>query len=432
MKKRFLYILPVALTLTVMLPGPEGLHAQSLSTSPYSRFGIGDLLNRSTGRGQAMGGLSCGLRSGTNLNLLNPASLSGIDTLNFIFEMAGFDKVTQLATTDLQKTANNLGLSHLALGFPVTRWWKASIGVMPVSNVGYNMTATELSPVMGTVKYNFAGTGGVSNFFLSNAISPVKWLSLGASFSYLFGPISHTRTLEIPADSNYFSTKSVQTAVIGDINLSYGAQVHFPIKKEYFITLGGTFQNTTNLHAGSRTTLIQYGTGLTDTLLYNENADNSVVIPMGWGAGFTFGKKNKFIAGFDYRTQNWSESTFLGTKDSMANSRDFIVGAEYLPNLYSLTHYLQRVRYRAGFRYSESYLQLKGSQLTEIGITFGAGFPILDRVRRAGKPAESSLNVIFEIGKRGTVKNDLIREAYGSLTLQLSLHDYWFLKPKYD
>jgi hypothetical protein len=113
----------------------------------------------------------------------------------------------------------------------------------------------------------------------------------------------------------------------------------------------------------------------------------------------------------------------------MANSRDFIAGLEYIPNIYSLTRYLDRVRYRAGFRYSESYLQLKGSQLTEIGITFGAGFPILDRIRRN---TQSSFNVIVELGKRGTVKNDLIREAYGTLTLQLSLHDYWFLKPKYD
>jgi hypothetical protein len=113
----------------------------------------------------------------------------------------------------------------------------------------------------------------------------------------------------------------------------------------------------------------------------------------------------------------------------MANSHDYIVGLEYIPNAYSLTRYLSRVKYRAGFRYSESYLQLRGSQLTDIGITFGAGFPIMDRIRRN---TQSSLNVIFELGRRGTVKNDLIRETFGSLTLQLSLHDYWFQKTKYD
>ena len=53
----------------------------------------------------------------------------------------------------------------------------------------------------------------------------------------------------------------------------------------------------------------------------------------------------------------------------------------------------------------------------------------MDRIRRN---TQSSLNVIFELGRRGTVKNDLIRETFGSLTLQLSLHDYWFQKTKYD
>ncbi len=429
MKKRFLNILPLVLVALLLLPGLNILSAQNLSTSPYSRFGIGDIINRSTGRGQAMGGLSCGLRSPTTLNLLNPASLSAIDTVSFVFEMAGFDRVTQLATTDLQKTVNNMGISYLAMGFPVAKWWKASMGVLPLSNVGYSMTATETNPVMGNVQYNFQGSGGISQFFISSAISPIPYVSLGATFSYVFGPINHSRSLVIPADSLYFSTKSVQTAVVGDINFSYGAQVNIPIKKDYFLTFGGTFQGTSNLKAESRTTLISYGTGLTDTLLYEVNPDNSVILPMGWASGFTFGKKNKFTAGFDYRTQNWSESRFLGTRDSMANSRDFIVGLEYIPNAFSLTKYLQRVRYRAGVRYSESYLQLRGSQLTDIGITFGAGFPILDRTRQG---LASTFNVIVEVGKRGTVDNNLIRETFGSLTLQLSMHDYWFGKRKYD
>jgi len=429
MKKRLMNILRLVLIALLLLPGLENLPAQNLSTSPYSRFGIGDMVNRSTGRSQTMGGLSCGLRSGTNLNLLNPASLNGIDSLNFVFEVAGFEKVTHFATTNLEKTVNNMGFSYLAMGFPVTKWWKAGLGILPVSNVGYSMTASESNPVMGTVKYNFQGSGGVSQFFMSSAVSPVPYLSLGATFSYIFGPISHSRSLIIPADSLYFSTRSVQTAIIGDINLSYGAQVNIPVNKNNFLTLGGTFQGKGNLRAQSRTTLISFGTGLTDTLVYTENPNNSVILPMGWAAGFTFGRKNKFTAGFDYRTQNWSESEFLGTKDSLANSHDYIVGFEYIPNAFSLTRPLQRVRYRAGFRYSQSFLQLRGSQLADVGITFGAGFPILDRTRSG---AQSSLNVILELGKRGTVKNDLIRETFGSLTLQLSLHDYWFRKRMYD
>jgi hypothetical protein len=413
--------------------------AQNLTSSPYSRFGIGDLLNRSTGRGQAMGGLSCGLPSSKNLNLLNPASLAGMDTMNFILELGGYDKITDLRTTGLHKTLNNVGVSYLAMAFPVTKWWKAGVGVMPFSNVAYNFSVSEKNALMGNVISRFAGTGGTSQFLISQAVTPVKFrynkkidpvsLSVGLNFTYLFGPISHTRSLEIPADSLYFSTYSKRTAILGDIDLSYGAQLHIPLPGNYFFTAGGIYRSSSDIRTESRTLVTSTGTGFIDTLLYDEDPDNSVVLPQGWGAGFTFGKTNKFTAGVEYRIQDWSKASFVGQPDSMATSRDFIAGVEYTPNLNSLTSYLQKVRYRAGFRYSETYLQLNGYQLNEFGITFGAGFPIQDRIRRG---TQSSLNVTLELGKRGTVSNELIREMYGILTLQLTLHDRWFEKRYYD
>lgn len=422
----------LALTALICALGTGLAYGQNLTTSPYSRYGIGDVLSRSTGQGQAMGGLSCGLRSGTNLNLLNPASLSALDSLNFIFEAGTFERVTRLATTDAHRTVNNIGFSSLSMAFPVTKWWKAGIGILPYSNVGYNMASTETNDQMGEVVSSFTGSGGISQFFLSSSISPVKYISLGATFSYLFGPINHTRSLSIPSDSMYFSVKSTETAILGDIGMSYGGQVYIPMPKDFFLTLGGTFQASTNLKAESRTLVLQTGPSFTDTLLFVENPNNSVILPMGWAGGFTFGKKNLFTAGFDYRTQNWEEARFLGQIDSLANSTDYIFGFEYTPNYLSPTRYLDRVHYRGGFRYSNSYLQLNGTQLNEFGISFGAGFPIRDRVRRANKRTQSSLNVIIELGKRGTVENNLIRETFGTLTIQLTLHDYWFEKSKYD
>jgi hypothetical protein len=294
------------------------------------------------------------------------------------------------------------------------------------------MASTETNDQMGEVTSSFAGSGGISQFYLSSSISPVKYISLGSTFSYLFGPINHTRSLTIPSDSMYFSVRSTETAILGDIGMSYGAQVFIPMPKDFFLTLGGTFQASTNLKAESRTLVTQTGPSFSDTLLFIENPDNSVILPLGWAGGFTFGKKNLFTAGFDYRTQNWAEARFLGQIDSLANSTDYIVGFEYTPNHLSPTRYLERVHYRGGFRYSQSYLQLNGTQLNEFGISFGAGFPIRDRIRRPNKRAQSSLNVIMELGQRGTVDNNLIRETFGTLTIQLTLHDFWFEKSKYD
>ena len=413
----------------ILLTTPVNLAAQDLTSSPYSRYGIGDLWNHGTGRNLGMGGLGIGLQSKYHLNLINPASLSAIDTINLLFEVGGFEKMSQFRTTDLQKTVNNIGFSYLAFGFPVAKWWKASLGIVPYSGVGYSITDTEENPVIGTIQSTFTGKGGLSRFFLSQSISPVKYLSLGASFSYLFGPMSYTKSLIFPSDSMYFSTRSEQKAIAGDIHFDFGAQANIPLPRDFFIILGGTYQHETSLHAESRQLVTSIGQTVQDTLLYNVNPENSLDIPSAWGAGFTFGKLNKFTAGVDYRTADWSKTLFLGQSDSLANSREWIVGLEYIPNAFSLTRYLERVRYRAGFRYNESFLQLRGSQIQEFGINFGAGFPIRDRNRRG---TQSSLNLILELGTRGTVKNDLIRENYGMLTVQFTLHDYWFEKRKYD
>ncbi|MCD6346692.1 MAG: hypothetical protein J7L96_04650 [Bacteroidales bacterium] len=86
----------------------SGSFAQDFTSSPYSRFGIGDLLSRNYGRGEAMGGLGIGLNSKEYLNLVNPAGLGEMDSLQFLFEVGGTNRLTRFSTTDLHKTAITL------------------------------------------------------------------------------------------------------------------------------------------------------------------------------------------------------------------------------------------------------------------------------------------------------------------------------------
>ena len=57
------------------------------SNSPYSRFGLGNLADRSQGFNKGMGGVALGFREGSCLNLQNPASYSAIDSLSFILDV---------------------------------------------------------------------------------------------------------------------------------------------------------------------------------------------------------------------------------------------------------------------------------------------------------------------------------------------------------
>lgn len=410
-----------------------GAGAQDFTSSPYSRFGIGDLLSRCYGQGEAMGGLGIGLNSRGSLNLMNPAGIGQMDSLQFIFEVGATNRLTRFSTTDLNKTTNNLGFSYLGLGFPIAHWWKGSVGVMPYSGVGYSMSEIKIDPIIGEVGSKFSGDGGISQFFIQQSFSPgkagkFKYVSLGFTFSYLFGPVNHSKTLLFPEDSSYFSTKSTSTSIVGDIHLSYGAQFHVPLKNDYFLTLGGIFENQSDIKTESQQLVYSVGQGIIDTLYYNEDPNNSIVLPMGYGAGFSFGKKNKFTVGADYRVQNWENALFLGHQDSLANSHKFVLGMEYIPDAYSPTSYYKRMKYRAGFRYGKSYIQLRETQLNEFGINFGVGLPT--RTVMGGRA--SLMNISAEIGKRGTIENNLISEFYGLLSIQITLRDVWFLKHKYD
>lgn len=402
--------------------------AQDLTSSPYSRFGIGDLFTKNYGRGFGMGGLGIGLHSDQDLNIINPASLSKMDTLTFLFEVGLMNKATWFKTENEEAFSNNIGFSYLAMGFTINEWWAGSIGVLPISGVEYSIKDTQFDPQIGDIESSFQGDGGVSEFFLAQSFSPLKYVSLGLNFSYYFGPINHTKSLIFPSDSLYFSTHSTRSLNIGDVHLSYGIQTDIPLNNDYFLTIGGIFENQSNLKTEISKLVYNAGVGTIDTLIFESEANNNVMMPLAWGAGFTFGKKNKLTMGIDYSQQNWSKVEVAGQKDTLANSQDLIFGLEYIPDAFSPVKYSKRIRYRAGFRYSQSYLQLKGSQLQEFGINFGVGLPVsMDRVAR-----KHSINLAIELGKRGTVQNDLISEFYGLFSVQWNLHDVWFNKRRYD
>ena len=72
--------------------------AQRMSLSPYSRYGYGELENGSFGAARSMGGLGYGLRSSGQINALNPASYTAIDSLTFMMELGVSGKVQGLHT----------------------------------------------------------------------------------------------------------------------------------------------------------------------------------------------------------------------------------------------------------------------------------------------------------------------------------------------
>ena len=67
---------------------------------------------------------------------------------------------------------------------------------------------------------------------------------------------------------------------------------------------------------------------------------------------------------------------------------------------------------------------LRNKSIEDFAVTAGLGLPLGGTF--------SKINVGLEIGKRGTVYNNLVEENYINLSIGLSLSDRWFVKRKYD
>ena len=106
------------------------------------------------------------------------------------------------------------------------------------------------------------------------------------------------------------------------------------------------------------------------------------------------------------------------------NSTRYSFGGYFIPNYNSYSSYLKRVTYRAGLRYENTGMILRNKSIEDFAVTAGLGLPLGGTF--------SKINVGLEIGKRGTVYNNLVEENYINLSIGLSLSDRWFVKRKYD
>lgn len=64
-----------------------GIYAQSGTNSPYSQYGLGVLSDQTSGFNRGMNGVGLGFREHNQVNFINPASYSAVDSLSFIFDV---------------------------------------------------------------------------------------------------------------------------------------------------------------------------------------------------------------------------------------------------------------------------------------------------------------------------------------------------------
>src|SRR5690554_1296275 len=402
------------------------------TSSPYSRYGLGDLQPYSFGRTSAMGGASIASRNGQQINLANPASYTAVDSLGFMFEFGIYGNFSKLSTNETSLDANDINFRYFAMNFQITNWLGTSMGLLPYSDVGYNVEIQEEIPTAGNILHRYYGEGSLSKAYLGFAVAPVKNLSVGANLNYLFGMLHRNSEVYFPTAGNFYQNQKFESLRLRDFSLSFGAQATVPLSESRKIILAATIENPTytGFFSDMRNKYISLPQGnqsITDSKLDTISFQNKldVEFPLTYGVGFSYVKENKLEINADYYYQKWSDTNLPGSSGgNLTDLNKFALGAEWIPDRFSIRSFLSRMAYRAGVKYEKSYLQLDGQQINDFGISFGVGLPVYR--------SNSTINLSAEIGKRGTKQHNLVQENYARLNLSVNLYDLWFIQRRFE
>ncbi|MEI6454884.1 MAG: hypothetical protein WCO93_01225 [bacterium] len=405
------------------------LFSQIRIASPYSRFGIGDISDNNNAWNMSMGQTGYAFRSPYHINFLNPASYTAFDSTSFVFE-GGFNADVVQLTSSLQTVNRNYAsLGYLLFGFPITKWWRTSIGLVPYSDVGYTVVNYEVYPDIGSVVRVYSGSGGTNRLFWGNAFRITKNLSIGMNATYIFGSMLRESLVTFPDSVNSMSFKVDNYVILNDLYLNFGAQYRARLKKNLFLSVGAVYANTSNMNAKldviSQTFLlgsngVEYPK---DTLGIALGYRGTVTIPTMFGGGIALEHPDRWMAGVDFRWQNWEKFRAFDMSDSLVNSWQINAGAEIVPNPENYSNYLARIRYRVGFLYNQTYLKLRGQSLNEYAFSIGFGLPL--------RGVKTALNLGMQVGTRGTTQANLIKETYFKFVIGFSIYERWFVKRKY-
>ncbi|WP_029204402.1 PorV/PorQ family protein [Pedobacter agri] len=412
-----------------------GAQAQVTTSSPYSRFGLGNIKGSLLPQFRAMGGISTAINSVTgfnNINMQNPASYSAVTLTTIDVGMSA--GLTSLSRNNLTETSFNSTFSHLAFAVPVSRRSALSFGILPYSDLGYTYRNTVKIDTTN-VDQLYEGEGGLSKAYIGYGYRIGDHLRIGANAEYIFGNLLTTRATEY-ASAGAINAKLQNKNSVGGLNYSYGIQYDFNIGKKTSMTLGYSGSNSGKLNSTQTFYATQYSrdangnenTAL-DTLSSVDNGKSNLTLPLTHNFGISIKQSDKWLIGADFRMSKWAATSINNINSGLQDSWGASLGGQWTPDATSYNSYMKRVDYRLGFSYDKTYIQINNQDIKQMGASLGFGFPLPSA--NAGS-AFYKINFTTEVGQRGTLNNNLVKEQYINFHLGFTLNDTWFRKYRVD
>jgi hypothetical protein len=388
------------------------------NNSPYSILGIGDIEDSYFNRTTGMASTGAAYRSNTNLINNNPASFSALEKQFFVGEIGirgTFIQYYGSPVDPLNNTSFDITFRRFVIGTKITKHWGSSAGLVPFSSENYAFNSQQ--PVLGTIgetaNANSTGYGGINRAYWANAYEFFNHLSLGIDASYLFGSTNQKTILQ--NTTSYISTNT--NTSYNSFYFTYGLQYYTKVNKHWDFALGATFANKTELNPQYSIIIL----AIDSSQLYNQpQPQSNFLLPVNYTVGLSVTKDKKYSLLADYKYQGWSALNYSGFNYALQTSRRYSLGFEISKKRNSYNTLFETNYFQAGLYYSNSYVNVYGQPILDMGGTIGFGI----NARRT----PLSYAVTLQYGVKGTESNQLVQERYVNLTIMISYRDIWYTK----
>ncbi len=400
--------------------------SQDNTASPYSFYGLGEIKFKGTQDSKSMGGLGI-VGDSIQLSLMNPASYSKLKLTTFA--VGGTNSSSKQSSVNESEKSQRTSFDYLAIGLPFGKFGVA-FGLMPYSAVGYRNENT-IETTEDTRNFKSQGSGYVNKVFVGSSYAFSDNLSIGFDLTYHFGDFTNDFTENIISpDFTQYTTRERNITQLNGLSYNLGVLYNKKINSKLNFLSSLTYSAEGKLNSESSRNIATVVYTSTGTELSSDNEDitlpnKQLIIPSRLSFGFGLSENKKWLIGTEIsftQNKNLVNRFADNTNVTYENSTRFALGGYYIPKFDSFSSYLERIVYRAGFKYENSGLVINNESINDYGMNFGLGFPL----------GFSKVDLGFEFGKRGTTKNGLIEENYFNLSIGLNLSAKWFERRKID
>jgi uncharacterized protein YfiM (DUF2279 family) len=413
--KGIIALIALAAITTVAAKAENGI------VSPYSRYGYGVLNNQANTVQRSMGGVGYAMRSGRQINFMNPASYAASDSLTFLFDMAG--NIQSLHTSENAETGTNFtgALDYISLQVPITKWLGAAAGLVPFSQVGYSFSD---DITYGTNAHT--GSGGINQLFVGFGVKPFKGLTLGANISYLFGTITNDTYVYTDGTNTTSATTLFERVIeVRDYNLRFGVQYGLHLNADNAVTIGAVYSPKKSFRGSAYGMKYDVTSDSSTDTIANFGLNGNAEMAETWGAGISYDWQNRLSAEVDVTYQPWKNVKYANI-EGFDNGTNFnnrwkvAGGVQFVAK--PRGSWFQRINYRIGASYCNDYIKVGDNSVREKALTLGLGLP--------APSAKTMINLSFEYKNRQANPTPLIKENYYTVTLGINFNELWFWRNK--